>query len=98
MIARSTHHYIIFLLSVCAILKVTGSRFDLEAWVDISEHRTQRGWRARHGKDSCLNGQMTVRSEQPKCCKEESSTLAALTMDGDCVLDFCLERDFDDSS
>ena len=36
---------------------------------------------------------MAARSKRPKENEEESPTLAALTMEGDCVLDFYLEQD-----
>ena len=39
---------------------------------------------------------MTAHSERPKSNEEESSSLTALTEDGDYVLDSCSERDFDD--
>ena len=40
--------------------------------------------------------EMTAHSERPKSNEEESSSLTALTEDGDYVLDSCSERDFDD--
>ena len=36
-------------------------------------------------------------SKRPEKNEEESATLPALTVEGDCVLDFCLERDSYDS-
>ena len=39
---------------------------------------------------------MTTHSERPKSNEEETSSLTALTEDGDYVLDSCSERDFDD--
>ena len=36
-------------------------------------------------------------SARSKRVEEEIATLAALSMEGDCVLDFCLERDSYDS-
>ena len=39
---------------------------------------------------------MTVHSERPNSNEEDSSSLTALTEDGDYVLDSCSERDFDD--
>ena len=35
--------------------------------------------------------------KRPEKNEEESATLPALTVEGDCVLDFCLERDSYDS-
>ena len=39
---------------------------------------------------------MTTHSERPKSNKEETSSLMALTVDGDYVLDSCSERQFYD--
>ena len=36
---------------------------------------------------------MSVRSKRAEENKGESATLVALTVEGDCELDFCLERD-----
>ena len=36
---------------------------------------------------------MAARSKRPEQSDEESATLAALTVEGDCVYDFCLERE-----
>ena len=36
---------------------------------------------------------MTSSSKRPESIEEESATLPALTVEGDCVLDFCLEPD-----
>ena len=38
-----------------------------------------------------------VVSDPKRTREEESATLPALTVEGDCVLDFCLERDSYDS-
>ena len=35
---------------------------------------------------------MVAHSKRPEENEEESTTLAALTVEGDCVLDFCLEQ------
>ena len=40
--------------------------------------------------------EMSTYSERSKSNEEQSSTLTALTVDGDYVLDSCSERDFDD--
>ena len=40
---------------------------------------------------------MATSSKRPEKNEEESATLPALTVEGDCVLDFCLERDSYDS-
>ena len=40
---------------------------------------------------------MSVRSKRAEEIEEESATLAALMVEGDFVLDFCLERDSYDS-
>ena len=40
---------------------------------------------------------MVARSKQPEVNEKESETLPALTVQGDYVLDFCLERDSYDS-
>ena len=40
---------------------------------------------------------MAACSKQSENNEEESATLPALTVKGDCVLDFCLERDSYDS-
>ena len=40
---------------------------------------------------------MAARSKRPEKNKKESATLTGLTVEGDCVLDFCLERDSYDS-
>ena len=40
--------------------------------------------------------EVTAPTERTKSNEEESSTLMALTVDGDYVLDSCSERDFDD--
>ena len=40
---------------------------------------------------------MAARSKRPEKNEEESATLPAMTVEGDCVLDFCLERDSYDS-
>ena len=40
---------------------------------------------------------MAACSKQSEKNEEESATLPALTVQGDCVLDFCLERDSYDS-
>ena len=38
-----------------------------------------------------LHMSMSVHSKRPKHNKEKSATIAAFTVEGDCVLDFCLE-------
>ena len=40
---------------------------------------------------------MAARSKRPEKNEEESATLPALMVEGDCVLDFCLERESFDS-
>ena len=40
---------------------------------------------------------MAANSMRPEKNEEESATLAALTVDGDCLLDLYLERDSNDS-
>ena len=40
---------------------------------------------------------MSDDSKRPKENKEDSVTLTALTVEGDCILDFCLKWDFYDS-
>ena len=40
---------------------------------------------------------MAARSKRPEKNEEESVTLPALMVEGDCVLDFCLERESYDS-
>ena len=40
---------------------------------------------------------MSARSKTAKKNEEESLTLTVLTMEGDCILDFCLEQDSYDS-
>ena len=40
---------------------------------------------------------MAVSNKRPEEDEEESATLAALTVEDDCVLDFCLEQDSYDS-
>ena len=40
---------------------------------------------------------MSARSKTAKKNEEESLTLTVLTMEGDCILDFCLEQDPYDS-
>ena len=40
--------------------------------------------------------EVTAPAERTKSNEEDRSTLTASTVDGDYVLDFCLERDFDD--
>ena len=40
---------------------------------------------------------MATSSKRPEKNEEESATLPTLTVEGDCVLDFCLERDSYDS-
>ena len=40
---------------------------------------------------------MSARSKRPEEDEEESATLTALMMEGNCAFDFCLERDSNDS-
>ena len=40
---------------------------------------------------------MAARSKRSEKNEEESATLPALMVEGDCVLDFCLERESYDS-
>ena len=40
---------------------------------------------------------MSARSKLAEENEEENATMVALAVDGDCVLDFCLERDSYDS-
>ena len=40
---------------------------------------------------------MADRSKRPEKNEEEGATLPALMVEGDCVLDFCLERESYDS-
>ena len=44
-----------------------------------------------------LHVRMAACSKRPKKNEEESATLPALMVEGDCVLDFCLERESYDS-
>ena len=41
---------------------------------------------------------MSACSKRAEEYEEESATLVALAVEGDCVLDFCLERDSYDSA
>ena len=43
------------------------------------------------GQDRALQVRMSARSKRPEYNEEQNSTVSALMVEGDCVLDFCLE-------